>query len=186
MAEKLNFLGFAGSLRRGSYNRALLQAAMELMPDEVNLEIFDLDGIPLYNTDMEADMPRRVKEFKQKIRAADGLLITTPEYNRSMSGVLKNAIDWASRPYGDNPFEDKPVAIMSASTGMLGAARAQFALRQVCVFLNMHALNQPEVAVTFAAQKFDKDGKLTDEPTRKITRQLLEALVIWTKRLKPR
>lgn len=186
MVEKLKFLGFAGSLRKDSYNRALLRAALEVMPDEASLEIFDLDGIPPYNADIEAAMPQVVKDFKQKIKTADAILISTPEYNRSFSGVLKNAVDWASRPAGDNSFDDKPIAIMSASTGMLGAARAQFALRHVFVFLNAHLLNRPELAVTFAPQKFDKNGKMTDEATLKIMRDLLAALVSWTKRLNPK
>ncbi len=183
MTEKLKILGFAGSLRKESYNRALLRAASNLMPDEAALEIFELDGIPLYNADIEAGMPGTVREFKQKIKAADAILIVTPEYNRSVPGVLKNAIDWASRPMGNNSFEDKPFAIMSASTGMFGADRAQYSLRQVCIFLNMHAVNRPEVTVNFAAQKFGKDGELLDEPTKKFVRDLLEALVLWTKRL---
>ncbi len=125
METKLKILGFAGSLRVGSYNKALLRAAIELLPDNTTLEIFDLDGVPPFNQDLENDMPTKVKEFKSKIREADAILIATPEYNYSVPGVLKNAIDFASRPYGDNPFNDKPVAIMSASIGMLGGARAQ-------------------------------------------------------------
>ena len=124
MESKLKILGFAGSLRVGSYNKALLRAVVDLLPKGVTLEIFDLIGIPAFNQDIEMDMPSKVKEFKLKIREADAILIATPEYNYSVPGVLKNAIDWASRPYGDNPFEGKPVAIMSASIGMLGGARA--------------------------------------------------------------
>jgi chromate reductase len=129
-------------------------------------------------------MPEKVKEFKAKIKAADAILIATPEYNYSISGVLKNAIDWASRPYGDNSFKGKPVGLMSASIGILGGARAQYHLRQSFVFLDMYPLNKPEVMVAFAPQKFDRNGKLTDESTRKIIRQLLENLVDWTRRLK--
>ena len=184
MNKKLLILGFAGSLRKGSYNKALLQAAAELLPEEARLEIFNLEGIPPFNQDLEKEMPERVKEFKAKIRAADAILIATPEHNYSIPGVLKNAIDWASRPYGDNSFEGKPGAIISASTGMLGGARAQYHLRQVFVFLDMYAVNKPEVFVTFAAQKIDEQGKLTDEATRKIIKQLLEALVALTKRVK--
>ena len=135
METKLKILGFAGSLRAGSYNRALLRAATELLPDDATLEIFDINGIPPFNQDLEMDMPAKVKEFKSKIRGADAILIATPEYNYSIPGVLKNAIDFASRPYGDNPFNDKPVAIMSASIGMLGGARAQYHLRQTFIFL---------------------------------------------------
>ena len=185
IAGKIKILGFAGSLRKASYNRALLRAASEVIPAEASLEIFELDGTSPYNQDIEKNLPEKVKTFKQKIREADAILIVTPEYNRSVSGVLKNAINWASRPSGDNPFDDKPVAIMSASTGALGATRAQYHLRQILVFLNMHAINRPEVAVNFAPQKFDENGKLIDAQTRDLTKQLLEALVAWTKRLKP-
>jgi chromate reductase len=185
MEGKLHILGFAGSLRTGSYNRALLKAAVELAPDGSEIETFDLEGIPPFNADFESSPPERVKEFKKKIRAADALLIVTPEYNFSVPGVLKNALDAASRPYGDSAFEGKTVAIMSASTGMLGGARAQYHLRQTFVFLKMSPVNGPEVFVTFAAQKFDAQGKLTDEKTRELVKALLQALVAWTKRLNP-
>jgi chromate reductase len=184
MDKKLLILGFAGSLRKGSYNKALLRAAEELLPEETRLEIFDLEGIPPFNQELESRMPEKVKEFKAKIRAADAVLIATPEHNYSVPGVLKNAVDWASRPYGDNSFEGKPAAIMSASTGMLGGARAQYHLRQIFVFLDMRPVNKPEVFVTFAGQKIDEQGRLTDETTRKVIKTLLEALVAWTKRLK--
>jgi len=183
MDNKLKVLGFAGSLRSGSYNKSLLRAAADLMPENSNLEIFDIDDIPAFNQDIEKDMPEKVKEFKSRIRDADAILIATPEYNYSVPGVLKNAIDWASRPYGDNPFDGKPVAVMSASIGMLGGARAQYHLRQIFVFLNMHPINGPEVIVPFAHDKFDANGKLMDENTQKFLRQLLENLVNWAKRL---
>jgi chromate reductase len=130
------------------------------------------------------NMFAKVKEFKSKIREADAILIATPEYNYSVPGVLKNAIDSASRPYGDNPFNDKPVAIISASVGMLGGARAQYHLRQTFIFLNKYPINTPEVIVTFAQNKFDANGKLTDEDTRRFLKQLLEKLASWTKRLR--
>jgi chromate reductase, NAD(P)H dehydrogenase (quinone) len=184
MESKLKVLGFAGSLRTGSYNKALLRAAENFTPEDVNLEIFDIDGIPAFNQDIENDMPNKVKDFKSKIREADAILIATPEYNYSVPGVLKNAIDWASRPYGDNPFDGKPVAIMSASIGMLGGARAQYHLRQMFVFLNMFPINGPEVIVTFAQDKFDAQGRLIDENTQKFLRQLIQNLINWTRRLK--
>jgi chromate reductase len=184
MEKVVNILGFAGSLRKGSYNKALLRAALELVPKGANLEVFDLEGIPPYNQDLENQPSEKVKEFKAKIRAADAILIATPEYNYSIPGVLKNAIDCASRPYGDNAFEHKPVAIMGASVGMAGTARAQYHLRQCFVFLTCFALNQPEVMVPFAQEKIDKDGKLTDQKTREKIRELLEALVAWTNKLK--
>ena len=182
--KKLKILGFAGSLRKGSYNKALLRAAEELLPSNVTMEVFEIEGIPLFNQDTEKDMPAKVKEFKSKIREADALLISTPEYNYSVPGVLKNSIDWASRPYGDNPFDGKPVAIMSASVGMLGGARAQYHLRQMFVFLNMYPVNGPEVIVPFAQDKFDANGKLIDENTRKYLTQLLRSLVDWTNLLR--
>ena len=184
MDKKVHILGFAGSLRKGSYNRSLLSAALEMVPKEATLEIFDLNGILPFNQDLESKPPEKVKEFKAKIRAADAILIATPEYNYSIPGVLKNAIDWASRPYGDNAFDGKPVAMMGASIGMLGTARAQYHLRQSFVFLNMHPLNQPEVMVPFANEKIDQNGKVTDEKTKKKIGELLESLVAWTEKLK--
>ncbi|MCX9012414.1 MAG: NAD(P)H-dependent oxidoreductase [Candidatus Methanoperedens sp.] len=184
MNKQITILGFAGSLRKGSYNRAILRAALELSPEGAKLEIFDLEGIPPYNMDLEDRMPARVVEFKDKIRAADAILIATPEHNYSVPGVLKNAIDWASRPYGDNSFEGKPVAIMSASPGMLGGSRAQYHLRQMFVFLGMYPINRPEAFVTFASEKIDDKGRVTDEKTREKIKELLEALVAWTHRLK--
>ena len=136
MNGKISILGFSGSLRKGSYNKALLRAAAELAPGEANIEIFDLEGIPPYNQDIEASMPEKVGEFKAKIKAADALIIATPEYNFSIPGVLKNALDCASRPPAENPFKGKPVAIMGASNGMIGTARAQYHLRQTLVGLN--------------------------------------------------
>jgi chromate reductase len=184
MDKIVNILGFSGSLRKESYNRSLLRAALELLPKDAKLEIFDLEGIPPFNQDLENKPSQKVKEFKAKIRAADAILIATPEYNYSIPGVLKNAIDCASRPYGDNAFEHKPVAIMGASIGMSGSARAQYHLRQCFVFLTCFALNQPEVMVPFAQEKIDKDGKVTDPETREKIGELLESLVAWTRRLK--
>ena len=184
MKNKLKILGFAGSLRVGSYNKSLLRAAGELLPNDAILEIFDLVDIPPFNQDIEMDMPPKVKEFKSKIGEADAILIATPEYNYSVPGGLKNAIDWASRPYGDNSFDGKPVAIMSASPGMLGGVRAQYHLRQSFVYLNMYPVNGPDVIVNFAQQKFDANGNLVDQNTRKFLGQLLQNLVNWTRRLK--
>jgi chromate reductase len=184
MDKKIRILGFAGSLRKDSYNKSLLRAALELVPKDAELETFDLEGIPPFNQDLENQPPEKVKEFKARIRAADAILIVTPEYNYSIPGVLKNAIDCASRPYGDNAFEHKPVAIMGASIGAMGTARAQYHLRQCFVFLTCFALNQPEVMVPFANDKIDKNGKLTDQKTRDKIRELLESLVTWTRTLK--
>jgi len=184
MSNPITILGFAGSLRKNSYNKVLLHVAMELLSKEAKLDIFDLEGIPPFNQDLEGQMPGEVREFKKKIRGADAILITTPEYNYSIPGVLKNAIDWASRPYGDNSFEDKPVAIMGASTGRLGTARAQYHLRQIFVSLNMHQINKPEVMVAFANENIDKNGRLKDENARKLIMELLENLIALTKRLR--
>ena len=178
----INILGFAGSLRKGSYNRALLKNCLELLPPDASLEIFDLEGISPFNQDFEASPPPSVADFRQKITQADAILIVTPEHNYSVPGVLKNAIDWASRPAGAHSLKGKNVAVMSASTGMLGGARAQYHLRQSFVFLDMHAVNKPEVFITFAAQKFDAQGRLTDDAARELMRTLLETLVEQTRK----
>jgi chromate reductase len=182
MEGDISILGFAGSLRRRSYNRALLSSALNMLPQGVTLEIFDLDGIPPFNQDSESDPPPRVRDFKARIRASDALLIATPEYNYSIPGVLKNAVDWASRPFGDNAFDGKPAALMGASTGMVGTARAQHHLRQTFIFLNVHALNRPEVLVPFVTNKVDANGILTDQKTIEKVRELLEALVLWARK----
>lgn len=184
MGNKISIFGFAGSLRKESYNRSLLKAAAELVPPDGILEIFDLEGIPPFNQDLETHPPEKVKEFKAKIKAADAILIVTPEYNYSIPGVLKNAIDNASRPPGDNAFDRKPVAIMGASIGMLGTARAQYHLRQSCVWLNMYPLNKPEVMVPLAQDKFNANGQLMDQKTKEKIKELLNALVVWTWKLK--
>jgi chromate reductase len=182
--EMMKILGFAGSLRKGSFNKMTLDAATKLAPDDVKMEVFDLKDIPPFNQDLEQNPSERVKEFKKKIREADAILIATPEYNYSIPGVLKNAIDWVSRPYGDNALEGKPVAIMGASMGNIGTARAQYHLRQCFVFLDVHPINRPEVMIGFAQEKFDNNGNLTDENTKERIKELLQALVEWTKRLK--
>ncbi|MDD5111087.1 MAG: NAD(P)H-dependent oxidoreductase [Candidatus Altiarchaeota archaeon] len=184
MTKNTIILGFAGSLRKGSYNKSILKAAAELTPKDCEIETFDLDGIPPYNADLESEMPAKVREFKAKIRSADAILIATPEYNYSIPGVLKNAMDWASRPYTDNSFEGKPVAIMGASGGMLGTARAQYHLRQTFVYLDMHPINRPEVFVTFAKEKIDENGNLKDEKTRELIKKLLENLAASARKIK--
>src|SRR5208283_2041355 len=170
---EFRILGIAGSLRQGSYNRSALRAAARLVPEGVTLEIFDLDGIPPFNQEEENPPPARVAEFKARIRAADAVLFVTPEYNYSIPGVLKNALDWASRPYGDSAWSGKPVAVMGASVALQGTSRAQYHLRQVFVYLNMHSLNRPEVMIADAAHRFDEHGNLTDEKAKESIRQLL-------------
>lgn len=182
--SKTKILAVPGSLRKGSYNLSALQAAQQLAPPDVELEIFDLHGIPPFNEDDEKNPPARVTEFKRKIREADAILFGTPEYNYSIPGVLKNAIDWASRPYGDNAWNGKPVGLMGASMGVMGTARAQYHLRQVFVFLNVYPLNQPEVFIANASQKFDAGGNVTDEKTKEMITRLLTALVEWSKKFK--
>lgn len=184
LTETITILGIAGSLRRDSYNRAALRAAQALAPTEATIDIFDLQGIPPFNQDEEQHPPAPVADLKTRTRAADAILIVTPEYNYSIPDVLKNAIDWASRPYGDSAWEGKPVAVMGASVGTLGTARAQYHLRQVFVFLNMYALNRPEVMISNAAQRFDGQGQLTDTMTQDLIRQLLWNLVDWTRQLR--
>ncbi len=177
MASSVRLLGISGSLRKKSYNTAALMAARALAPEGVQFETFELGSIPLYNEDVKAQgMPEAVVSLREKIAAADGLMIVTAEYNYSVSGVLKNAIDWASRP-PNQPFDGKPIAIMSASPGMLGGARAQYHLRQMFVFLNGRILNRPEVMIASAHTRFDDEGRLKDEPTRELIGKLVMALV---------
>ncbi|MGF1608098.1 MAG: NADPH-dependent FMN reductase [Kiloniellales bacterium] len=184
MGGDVSVLGLSGSLRRGSFNAMLIRAAQELTPDGMTIEPFDLAEIPLYNEDVrQQGLPAPVVALRERIAAADALLIATPEYNYSIPGVLKNAIDWASRP-PDQPFDGKPVAIMGASPGRLGTARAQYHLRQAFVFLNALLLNKPEVMVAGANDLFDESGRLTDQATRDHVRAQLEALAAWTRRLR--
>ena len=145
--------------------------------------MFDLEGIPGFNQDDEKSPPAKVVDLKQRIRESDAVLFVTPEYNYSVPGVLKNAIDWASRPYGDSAWNGKPAAIMGASVGAIATARAQYHLRQMMVFLNMHPLNQPEVMIGNCADKFNENGELTDETTKGFMRDQLQKLVEWSKRL---
>jgi chromate reductase len=180
----LRVLGFSGSLRAGSYNRMLLRAAVELAPEGMEIEVFDIGGIPLFNEDVEAvGVPAAVEAFRAAIAAADALLIATPEYNHGVPGVLKNAIDWASRPPRGSVLAGKPAALCGASPGMTGTARSQTQLRNSFVFTDTPVLPQPEVLVSRAHEKFDASGRLTDEPTRAFVRRLLQALADWTRRL---
>jgi chromate reductase len=183
MSKPVRILGIAGSLRRESFNRAALRAATELVPEGATIETFELEGIPGFNQDDEQNPPAKVTELKKRIREADAILIVTPEYNYSIPGVLKNAIDWASRPYGDSAWNGKPAAMMGASVGTIGTARAQYHLRQMMVFLNMFPVNQPEVMIGNASERFDAEGNLTDEATKGFIRKLLQNLVEWTRRI---
>jgi len=180
----LTFLGIAGSLRRGSYNRGLIRAAVELAPAGARVLPYDLIDLPLYNGDVEAEGdPEPVAAFKRAIAAADALLIASPEYNHCIPGVLKNAIDWASRPARASVLTGKPVAIMGASTGRGGTARAQAHLRDGLAYTNGFVLPLPEVLVPLAAEKFDDASVLVDPVTRDEVRDLLVSLAAWTRRL---
>lgn len=175
--DGVKILGIVGSLRKDSYNRSALKAAEELVPDGTVLELIELKGIPVFDQDDEMAMPASVLEFKRRILAADAILFATPEYNYSLPGGLKNAIDWASRPYGESAWLGKPAAVMGVSVGSLGTARAQYHLRQILVTLNMPVVNQPEVMIGDAALRFGADGRLSDEPSRQFIQKLLSALV---------
>jgi len=177
-------IGIAGSLRVGSYNRALLRAAQELAPETLVIDSGEVGGIPLYNGDVEeAGVPQAVLDLRAKVKEADGLLIVTPEYNHGVPGVLKNTFDWLSRPPRQSCLDRKPTALMGASPGMTGTARAQSQLRQSFVFSNTPAMLQPEVLVARAHEKFDPDGNLTDEPTRKHLTLFLERFAGWIERV---
>jgi chromate reductase len=182
----LKVLGVAGSLRADSYNRGLLRAAAELAPAAgIEITTFDLSPIPMYNGDVEAQgVPEPVRALKQAIGEADGLLIATPEYNYGVPAVLKNAIDWASRPPRDSPLVGKPAALMGATPGGAGTVRAQLQLRQSFVFTQTLAMLQPEVAIARAHEKFDARGNLVDESTRAFLAKMLEAFAAWIRRLK--
>lgn len=182
--SSLSFLGIAGSLRGASYNRGLIRAAVEAAPAGTSVVPYDLAQIPMFNADVEAGGdPAAVGDFKRAIAAADALLIATPEYNHCVPGVLKNAIDWASRPARQSVLTGKPVAIMGASTGRGGTARAQAHLRDGLAYTNGFVLPLPEVLVDFASDKFDEDGNLTDEETQREVRDLLVSLATWSRRL---
>lgn len=178
--HKIKIVALIGSLRKDSFNKAIMSEAVKCCPDEAEIEIADI-RLPLFNQDLENNPPEEVKKLKEKIKASDAVLIATPEYNYSIPGVIKNAIDWVSRPYGDNSFEGKTVALMSASIGMLGGARAQYHLRQSFVFLNMHPLNRPEVMVPFAEEKIE-NGEVKDEKTKEKIAELVRSLIAQAKK----
>jgi chromate reductase len=172
----MHILGISGSLRQGSLNTAALRSCAALLPDGVTFSLADLAAVPLYNEDLRVQgLPPSVQQLRDQIKAADAIVIATPEYNYSFPGVLKNAIDWASRP-PEQPFDGKPIALIGATPGGLGTSRAQYQLRQVFIYLNGHVLNRPEVMISAAPSKFDADGKLVDETTTENLRKLLTAL----------
>lgn len=184
-APPLRFLAISGSLRAGSVNTAVLRAARELTPEGVTLELYDLGGLPLYDDDLRrGGFPEPVARLRRALERADAVVLASPEYNHSFTGVLKNALDWASRP-PEPPLRGKPVAVLGAATGGFGTVRSQLHLRQVLRALDAHALNRPEVHVSHAADKLGADGRLVDEATRTAVRELLGALEAWTRRLRP-
>lgn len=184
----MHVLAIIGSLRRDSYNRMTYNAVRELLPEGVTIEEGEIGSIPPFNDDLlaESGHPEPVRRLREQIAAADAVLFISPEYNYSIPGVLKNAIDWVSRPATDQPFRGKPVAIMGAARGALGTGRMQYHLRQVFVFVEAIALTKPEVMITFEEAKFDAHGRLIDMPTREVMRAQLQALVAWVERLRPR
>jgi len=183
MSADVKVLGFAGSLRQGSYNRALLRAAVQRAPAGMRIDPFDISVIPLYNGDVEAaGEPEGVAAFKAAIRAADAVLMVTPEYNHGVPGVMKNAVDWASRPPRNSALYAKPVGIIGASPGATGSARGQSQLRQAFEFTNSFCMPQPEVLVFRAHEKFDANGELIDEKTAAFLVAYLEAFKAWAQR----
>jgi len=183
--EPMRLLGIAGSLRRGSFNRALLRTAIELMPEHVTVDTFEIGEIPLYNADLDtADPPEAVRRFRDQIAAADGLLIATPEYNYSIPGGLKNAIDWASRPPATSVLKRKPIGIMGAAGGRFGTVRSQLALRQVFLFTESYVMLKPELHISNAAQLFDEHGKLHDQETLGFVQAYVDALVDWVEQFR--
>jgi len=181
--SKLAILGISGSGRKRSFNTALLEAAKQLLPQNATLEVVDVSRLPLYNQDLEHEMPVDVKELKKKIRGADAILLATPEHNYSITAVLKNAIEWGNRPPRDASWSGKPAAIISASTSLRGGVRAQLHLRQIMIDLNMYPINRPLLLVANAKDKFNENLQLTDEETLQTLRDVLSSLVEWTHKL---
>jgi chromate reductase, NAD(P)H dehydrogenase (quinone) len=179
----LNIVGIPGSLRAKAYSTGLLLAAQEVAPAGTRVEIADIRGFPVFNQDDEPHPPDPVRRVKEQVRAADAVLFSLNEHNYGLSAAEKNVLDWVSRPYGENSWNGKPAGILSASVGQLGGARAQYELRQSMVFLNLFPINRPEVIVTFAAQKFDAEGHLTDPTARKFIGDHLTELARYARQL---
>jgi chromate reductase len=178
----MNVIAISGSLRRASFNTALVKAAQELAPNGMEIDIADISEVPPYNGDVQAQgFPAQITQLSDQIRQADAVLIATPEYNYSIPGVLKNVIDWLSR-IDNQPFDGKAIAIMGASMGNIGTARSQYHLRQVFVFLNGIVMNRPEVFVGGAHEKFDASGTLTDQGTRDFLSKYLVAVHEWAEK----
>jgi chromate reductase, NAD(P)H dehydrogenase (quinone) len=176
---------FVGSLRKESFNRKMAKAMIGLAPIGLKLEIVEIGQLPLYNQDDDANPPAASVAFKQRVQKADAVLFVTPEYNRGVPGVLKNAIDVASRPYGQSAWNGKPGAVISVSPGPIGGFGANHALRQSLVFLNVPAMQQPEAYIGNAAKLFDDKGALTDASAREFVQKFLQAFVQWIDRIAP-
>lgn len=173
--NNLNLIGIAGSLRKGSFNKALIQNAKELTSEEINIERLEIGNLPYFNEDLESsEFPQEATKLKNRIENTDGIIVATPEYNRSMPGVLKNAIDWTSRPHGENSWAGKPVVVLGASIGPISTAIAQSHLKHTLLYLDCHVLGQPEFYLGNAHDKFDDKGTLTDEDTRSFLTKTLE------------
>lgn len=181
--NRIIVLGISGSGRKGSFNTALLEAAKGLAPPGIALETFDISSLPLYTQDLEANLPLRVVQFKRMVREADAILFAAPEHNYTITAVMKNAIEWGNRPSNDNSWDNKPAAIMSASSGPRGGVRAQLHLRQILVDLNMFPINRPLLLVANEDDKFDEKMRLTDPQVRETLRNMLVRLEEWTRRL---
>ena len=186
MSTTRNVAVFVGSLRKGSFNRKMANALVAMAPAPLKLAIHEIGHLPHFNQDLEAEPPNEVTEFKHGVAAADAVLFLTPEFNRSVPGVLKNAIDVASRPYGKSAWNGKPGAIISVSPGAIGGFGANHSLRQSLVFLNVPAMPQPEAYIGNAAALFDDKGALTSEPTREFMLKFLQAFAQWIERNAPR
>jgi chromate reductase len=183
--SKVRLLGLVGSLRRASVNRALVVAVAETLPPDATLTIYDgLGELPLFNTDISPE-PESAARLKAAIAAADGLVVASPEYNYTVTGVMKNAIDWATRPANTSPLRGKPVGLVSASIGMSGGMRAQYHLRQIFVYTDSPVMSQPEVLIPRSNERFDAEGRLTDESTRELLAKFGAAMVTWVKRFRP-
>ncbi len=182
--QKIKIVGFSGSLRKGSYNTALLKYVQKISPPHINFEIADISKIPLYNEDVRlAGEPEPVKAFKEHLASSDALMIASPEYNYSIAGVMKNAIDWASRPLDTSPLNGKPVAFVSVG-GRFGGSRAVYHLHQVAIFTNMYPLNKPELLISNGPENFDENGNPLDPKMEERVLNLLDALYKWALRLK--
>lgn len=183
--KEVTIAGVSGSLRGKSYNTSLLRAAQPMANEHgLSIHIVPIGNMPLFNEDIERQTPREVITFKDALKNADGVLLVTPEYNYSISGSLKNALEWATRPHGENSLDAKPVGIMSASMGIFGGVRAQYHLRQILVGINAYVMNQPEIMVGTAQEKFDETGELIDAVTRAKVQEFLAAFAEWVKRFK--